>query len=222
MLHLGSIGGTSLDVDFSFILLIFLFGITNYDPQRGVAYALIWAPDLFISILFHELAHAGTIGILGYGSSHVVLGGIGGVTINERHARPWQDMLISAAGPLSSFALAFICSLIFNRVAFAAQDPMLKVFLPLMVWAGFAWGLFNLLPIPPLDGGRALRNLFRMFLRENIAFVIAVWIAMLAGVAVTIWAIRSQQYFIAALIGWFTFNNFRQWQDYRSRGVPGD
>src|SRR6185369_330143 len=173
MLHLGSIGGTSLDVDFSFFLLIFLFAVRDYD--RGLAYALVWIPVIFISILFHELAHAGTIAMFGYGSSHVILGGMGGVTINERKARPWHDMLISAAGPLSSFALAWICRLIYNGVPFAQQDPMLRVLLPLMYWAGIVWGIFNLLPIPPLDGGKAFRNLLRTILRENTAFIISVW-----------------------------------------------
>src|SRR5512147_2469429 len=127
MLHLGSIGGTSIDVDFTFLLLIFLFGASTYDPQRGIAYSLIWAPVLFISVLLHELAHAGTIAAFGYGSSHVVLGGMGGVTINERHAKPWQDMLISAAGPFASFVLAGVCLMIANRVAYVHQDPMLIV-----------------------------------------------------------------------------------------------
>jgi Zn-dependent protease len=220
MLHLGSIGGTSIDVDFSFFLLIFLFAVRDYD--RGLAYALVWIPVIFISILFHELAHAGTIAMFGYGSSHVILGGMGGVTINERKARPWQDMLISAAGPLSSFALAWICSLIYSRVPFAQQDPMLRALLPLMYWAGIVWGIFNLLPIPPLDGGKAFRNLLRTILRENTAFIIAVWIAMLVGTGIVIYALVRRDYFLAVIIGWFTFNNFQQWDEYRKRGFPSD
>ena len=220
MLHLGSIGGTSLDVDFSFFLLIFLFAVRDYD--RGLAYALVWIPVIFISILFHELAHAGTIAMFGYGSSHVILGGMGGVTINERKARPWHDMLISAAGPLSSFALAWICRLIYNGVPFAQHDPMLRVLLPLMYWAGIVWGIFNLLPIPPLDGGKAFRNLLRTILRENTAFIISVWIAMVVGAGIVIYALVRRDYFLAVIIGWFTFNNFQQWEEYRKRGFPSD
>jgi Zn-dependent protease len=147
---------------------------------------------------------------------------MGGVTINERRARPWQDMLISAAGPISSFALAWICLMIFYRVGFAQRDPMLQTFLPLMYRVGIIWGIFNLLPIPPLDGGRALRNLFRMFLRENVAFMIAVWIAIIVGGAIAIYGLATRDYFLALIIGWFTFNNFQQWQEYRQRGFPGD
>ena len=220
MLHLGSIGGTSIDIDFTFFVLIFLFAVQSYD--QGFSYALVWAPVIFISILFHEFAHAAMIAIFGYGSSHIILGGMGGVTINERHARPWQDMLISAAGPLSSFLLAVICRQIYYSVPAAHTDAMLKVFLPLMVWAGFVWGVFNLLPVPPLDGGKALRNLLRTFLRENIAFTISVWIAMVVGVLAILFGIFRRDYFIALIFAWFTFNNFQQWDEYRRRGYPGD
>ena len=105
-LHLGTILGTTITLDFSFIILIVFFVLS--DIQRvGARYALLWAPVLLISILFHELAHAAMIGILGFGSSAIVLEGIGGVTMNQRRAKPWQDLVISAAGPASSFLLAW-------------------------------------------------------------------------------------------------------------------
>ncbi|HEY4639787.1 MAG TPA: M50 family metallopeptidase [Thermoanaerobaculia bacterium] len=220
MLHLGSIGGTSIDIDFSFFLLIFFFAIQSYD--QGLAHALVWAPVIFVSILFHELAHAAMIGIFGFGSSHIVLGGMGGVTINERRARPWQDMLISVAGPISSFLLALICFQVELRVPRAHTDPMLVAFLPLMVWVGVVWGILNFMPVPPLDGGRALRNLLRTFLRENVAFMISIWIAFLFGALAIAYGLWTKDYFIAVLFAWFTFNNFQQWQEYRHRGFPGD
>jgi len=222
MLHLGSIGGTSIDVDFTFIILVVFFTVTSYDAQLGWAYALLWPPVLFLSVLIHELAHAATIGIFGHGSSHIVLGGMGGMTINERRARPWQDMLISAAGPISSFALAFFMLWLYRNVAYVHQDKMLEAFVPHMYSANLWWGIFNLFPITPLDGGRALRNLLRIFLKENTAFVIAVWIAIVFGAAVAIFALFRQAYMLAAIIGWFTFNNFQQWEDYRHKGFPND
>ena len=222
MLHLGSIGGTSIDVDFTFFILIFLFAARSYESDHNIAAALIWAPVIFISILVHEFAHAASIAMFGFGSSHIVLGGMGGVTINERRSRPWQELLISAAGPLSSFALAWICLLIFYRVQYAQRDPALLAFLPLMYGVGILWGEFNLLPIPPLDGGHVLRNLLRMFLREKLAFIIAVWVAMIAGGGLVIFALARRDFFFALIIGWFTFNNFQQWEEYRQRGYPGD
>lgn len=221
MLHLGSIRGTSIDIDFSFIILIIFFMVINYDPARGIEYALIWAPVLFISILVHELAHAATIGLFGFGSSHILLGGMGGVTVNQRRARPWQDMLISLAGPFSSFGLMLLSRWILYNVPYAQKDKMLIVLLPYMVWANLWWGIFNLIPVPPLDGGHATRDFFRMFLDERKAFVIAIWIAIVVGGAVAIQQFVTGAFFIGFYIAWFVFMAWQQWEYFRKHGIPG-
>lgn len=222
MLHLGSIRGTSIDVDLSFFILCLFFVATNYDAERGIQYALIWIPVLFISILIHELAHAGTIGLFGYGSSHVVLGGMGGVTINERRSRPIHDMLISLAGPFSSFALAFALRAALPRVEFLHTDRMMIVLVPMLIWANFAWGIFNLVPISPLDGGRAVRSFLSTFLTDRTSFQISVWIGMIVGLLVVVWGIRTRSFFLVFLIGFFVYRNYVAWQYFREHGVPGD
>ena len=64
--------------------------------------------------------------------------------------------LVAAAGPLTNFVLAWVGALALHGmpylpagVAFVLQD-MLETF----ILANLILGLFNLLPIPPLDGGR--------------------------------------------------------------------
>ena len=93
-----------------------LFVASFYNQQQGLRYALLWAPVLFLSVLLHELAHAATIAAFGYGASQIVLSGMGGVTINQRRALPWQDTLISAAGPASSFLVAWLTTLSMSNV----------------------------------------------------------------------------------------------------------
>ncbi len=223
MIHLGTIFGTTIRVDLSFLIVVALWVASAYDPQQGIQYALLWAPVLFISVLIHELAHAAMIGIFGYGSSEIVLGGIGGVTMNRRQARPWQDVLISLAGPASSVLFALLMGLIYNRVPYTHKDPMLTELLPMLAEMNIWWAIFNLLPIPPLDGGQAVRNLLRIFLRDGLAFVIGVWIAIVVGVVVVIASIAFfRSIFLAALISWYVFMNYQSWQYYRSHGTPGD
>lgn len=222
MLHLGSIRRTSIDVDFSFIILVGLFVALNYDPKAGIHYALLWIPIVFISVLIHELAHAAAIGSLGFGPSQIVLGGMGGVTINQRQAKPWQDLIISISGPASSFVMWYLADWISKNVAIAQTDRMLHAMLPLLAWANVAWGIFNLIPVPPLDGGHATREFFRMFLSERSAFVISIWIAILGGGAVAVAAFVWGAFFIALYIAWFVFLAFQQWQYFRQHGTPGD
>lgn len=71
------------------------------------------------------------------------------------------NLLVSAAGPLSNFAVALLGGIAFFVLrALAPEGPELRVslFYPLLLTALFTvavnvtLGLFNLLPIPPLDG----------------------------------------------------------------------
>ena len=222
MIRLGSIFGTTIAVDFSFLILIAFFVFTNYDPNEGIRYALLWIPIVFVSVLIHELAHAAAIAMFGYGSSEIVLGGMGGVTMNRRRAKPWHDLLISLAGPLSSFALAYLLILLYFRIPFLRTDRMMVALMPLLVWANKAWGGFNLLPVSPLDGGHAVRNFLRMFLSENAAFTGSVWIAIVGGAGAVGYLVWMKLYLAALLVGWFVFMNYQQWQSFRDRGTPGD
>lgn len=218
-IHLGSIFGTTITLDFSFIILIVFFILGNL--ESGI-HALLWAPVLFVSILIHELAHAAMIGTLGFGPSDVVLGGMGGVTINERRARPWQNLLISAAGPASSFLLAWLVTIVIRRLPYAHTDPFLIALLPLLRWANTVWGVFNLMPVTPLDGSTMLRNFLRLFLVERISFVISVWVSMIAGVLLAIWGLITRQIFLALLMIWFVRNSFLQWQFFQSHNRTDD
>jgi len=213
-IHLGSIFGTTIVLDVSFLILIAFFVFTSTDTF-GMPGALLWAPVIFVSILFHELAHAAMIGILGHGASEIVLEGIGGVTINQRQSRPWQDILISAAGPAASFLLAWLASLLVNNVAYFQRDRFFLAFLPLLVFANVLWGEFNLLPVIPLDGSSIVRNFLRMFLSEQTAFVISVWLSMIAAAVVIVWMLIAKQWFIALLLGWYAFLSWQRWEFYR-------
>lgn len=213
-IHLGSIFGTTIALDISFLILIGFF-VFSFVDTYGMPGALLWAPVIFISILFHELAHAAMIAILGHGSSEIVLEGIGGVTINQRQSRPWQDMLISAAGPAASFFLAWLSALLVNNVAYFQRDRFFLALLPLLQAANILWGEFNLLPVIPLDGSGIVRNFLRMFLREETAFVISIWLSIVAAAGVIVWMLFEKQWFIALLLGWYGYLSWQRWEFYR-------
>ncbi len=222
MIHLGSIGKTSIDVDVSFFIIMGLFVASFYNKEQGLRHALLWAPVLFVSVLLHELAHAGTIAAFGYGGSKIVLSGMGGVTINQRNARPLHDTLISAAGPSSSFIVAWLTTQFAQHVPIAQRDPMLVAFLPLLYSANIWWGLFNLIPVTPLDGGQIVRNFLRIFVRDRTAFVLSVWIAIVVGGLIVAVGIYIGLFFLSLLIAWYVWMAWQQWQYFRKNGYPGD
>jgi Zn-dependent protease len=83
---------------------------------------------------------------------------------NLRH--PKRDMIwVAAAGPITNFALAFISAfamrLLVGLSALVTDGSLLDMFIGPMtlmlafsVYINLLLGIFNLIPVPPLDGGR--------------------------------------------------------------------
>ncbi|RLC57430.1 MAG: site-2 protease family protein [Candidatus Cloacimonadota bacterium] len=77
-----------------------------------------------------------------------------------------RDMAITAAaGPASNFVMAIILSVVFNLLKAAnpnilySGSVMIQFFTGMLVYAiliNLALGIFNLLPIPPMDGSKIL------------------------------------------------------------------
>jgi len=65
----------------------------------------------------------------------------------------WGALKVSIAGPLTNFLMALIFGLIIRFVSL--PEPALILF-GIIVLYNFAWGIFNLIPIPPFDGSHIL------------------------------------------------------------------
>jgi Zn-dependent protease len=74
-----------------------------------------------------------------------------------RFANPRRGMaLVAAAGPAANFVLAWLGALGMHSLDYlpGASGDVVAVLLETFVIANLVLGLFNLLPVPPLDGGR--------------------------------------------------------------------
>ena len=92
--------------------------------------------------------------------SPIVFGWAKPVPVDYRNLRyPKRDMLwIGAAGPASNFAMAAMMALLM-RAGGLAWPPLAISLLQALALMNLSLGLFNLLPIPPLDGSRILVGL---------------------------------------------------------------
>lgn len=99
----------------------------------------------------------------------VVFGGAKPVPVNFRKLRGgvWGMALVAFMGPLTNFILAFISFLILELMGVRAEGGFLYTVFLEMLFVNLGFGVFNLIPIPPLDGSRifyvimpdAIRNL---------------------------------------------------------------
>jgi len=87
-----------------------------------------------------------------------------------RFRHPRQGMaLVAAAGPAMNFCLAFLAALAMHGAdaITAPVGDLVAVGLDSFIIINLALGLFNLLPIPPLDGGRIVVGLLPLGLARR-------------------------------------------------------
>lgn len=98
--------------------------------------------------------------ILIFSGSPVIFGGAKPVPVNPMHFQnPRKGMAIVAlAGPVTNFILVIICYILFLQLAPYGNSSitisLIKMWLLGGIIINLALGLFNLIPLPPLDGGR--------------------------------------------------------------------
>jgi Zn-dependent protease len=144
--------------------LFFLsFGLVYW--KAGSTAAVILA----LSILLHELDHAIVAHRRGMRVHEVSLQPFGGQARWSGYAT-WRDRFwIAAAGPLVNLGLAAVGYGLL-RGGFVRSLELQSAIWTLASW-NLGLGLFNLLPVPPLDGWTMVRSLFGG-LREGLARVI--------------------------------------------------
>jgi Zn-dependent protease len=109
---------------------------------------------------FHPVG--GTMLVISVALAGIPLG-FAATPVNPSNLRGrYGEAIVAAAGPLSNLVLAAAAA-IPQRFVYASgldfEYPILEQALALIVWGNIILGLFNLVPVPPLDGGAILLSL---------------------------------------------------------------
>lgn len=99
-----------------------------------------------------------------------VFGGAKPVPVNHRNLKwhEWGMALVAITGPLTNFLIAFVAFLIahFSGMLYSLSDDILKFIFVETIFINLGFMLFNLIPIPPLDGSRVLYAIAPDFIRS--------------------------------------------------------
>lgn len=154
-IRLGAPFGVPLAVQGLVLALVGIFSVYGL-VTKSVAQA-VWFPLLYGSILVHELAHALSTRALGGRVDGIVIHLVGGLTYSRGLKHAWAAVVMTAAGPVSNLALGAL--LWFVVLPALPPDGVAFVVLASLAFANIVWGIFNVLPIFPLDGGHILLTL---------------------------------------------------------------
>jgi stage IV sporulation protein FB len=230
-----SIAGIPVSVHPLFWLITLLLGSTG-----DLLLIPIWILVIFVSILVHELGHA--LAFRRYGQrSRIVLHFAGGLTIPEPVSwgsgyanvglSPNQHIFITLAGPGAGFLFAALIIILVTVVGGSVVTTRLFGFIPLplnallpfggrvlsvmlsmLLWVNVFWGLINLVPVYPLDGGSVTRNVLVQVdpidgVRKSL------WVSVIAGGLLALAGlIFMRSIFIALLFGLLAFQSYQSLQ----------
>lgn len=166
------------------IFLVIVVLINIFYGGINLQETLLTLPGLILALTVHEYSHARASDRLGdptperqgrltlnpfahmdvMGTICLLFGGFGWgkpVEIDPSYYRnPARDSaIVAAAGPISNFILAFILFIVMalmNRFC-ATINYTVFLIIYLAAYMNLGLGLFNLLPLPPLDGSKILR-----------------------------------------------------------------
>lgn len=196
------IGSIPVRVNAAFAFIALFMAMNERDP-RVIA---LWVAIVFVSVMIHELGHALTGKAFGL-EPRIELHGMGGTTswTNNRDIGHAKRIAISLAGPFAGFTFGIV-SLFLLRAA--PEGPTVDTAKSFLLWVNVGWGIFNLLPLLPLDGGNVMKTLLDALTKgrgEKPARIIS--IAMCAVLGIFAWS-RSWL-FMGILAGMWGFANVK-------------
>jgi len=218
------LGSIDVRVHASFVFAIMILGMSAERPSTFA----IWCAAAAVSVLLHELGHAFTG--MAYGLvPKIELMGMGGQTSFQDlrdlgaaprsfeasvRAKPIREILISFAGPFVTLLLAALLGVAMRVLRSRGASAYVLELVSLVGWTNVVWGVFNLLPVLPLDGGRIMASLMVVF-RVRDAERKAMFASMILGVGIALACVAAKLFIGAVLMLLFA------WRNFQARAVTG-
>ncbi|HUP76010.1 MAG TPA: M50 family metallopeptidase [Acidimicrobiales bacterium] len=214
--------GFPVRVDPFFFFIVVALGFATHSTVGGM---VAWFAVVFVSILIHELGHAFAARAVGSDAIGIELQSMGGLTAYRprRTLSRLEQIGVSLAGPFSGFALGTVALVLAHLLDVSMTRSGDNVVLFDLLWVNFGWGLFNLLPVLPLDGGMVMQNL--MPGDENVRGRRAALLSIAILIAAAVISIRMEFFFgviYAALLAAFNVSILSRGRGMRVEHDGGD
>jgi Zn-dependent protease len=160
-----------MEINFYFQIAVIIVSIVFHELSHGyVAYFLgdptaKYAGRLTLNPLKHlEVLGSILVPMITYSLGGVVFGWAKPVPYNPYNIKnKYGEVLVAIAGPISNFLIAFVFAMYF-RSLLSPDSPNGQLAL-LIIMVNITLGVFNMMPIPPLDGFKVFTGLLPYNLR---------------------------------------------------------
>lgn len=150
-------------IDSLFIIVIVMLSAVFHEFMHGFAADRLGDPTARYAgrLTLNPIAHLDAFGsvilpvLLALSSSPFLFGWAKPVPYNPYNftkAPRWGEAIVAFAGPLANFAIALFVAVLIRMDLFPALNPVFFM----VVVVNVMLGIFNLIPIPPLDGSKIL------------------------------------------------------------------
>lgn len=199
------VAGIPITIDWTFPVVMVVFGLA---AGLGLADTGWWLLIVLVSVLWHELGHATALAAFGR-RSRIVIHSVFGLTVSDDgpELRDSDSIIVSLAGPLAGAALG-AALLVVHAQDVAAPGSTWEFLLSRLVWINLGWGLLNLLPIVPLDGGHVLQRVVHMISPPH-TDTIPNYVTIAVATPLAVAAFAVGQPFLALFAGFFAFGGLR-------------
>jgi Zn-dependent protease len=150
-----------------FWLFTAILGANVLKLEYGPGLLVLWILCAFVSLLVHEFGHA--LAFRWYGTdSQIVLWSFGGLAVprNEVYGHG-RNIIIALAGPVAGFLLLGVVYGTDKLFDWGGTNRFTAGLYTFLFVINLYWGVMNLLPVWPLDGGRVSRELCSSFNRRS-------------------------------------------------------
>jgi len=160
-----------------FVLIILFFSIVIHEIAHGSVALSLGDPTAKLAgrLTLNPLKHIDLFGtillplflLLASNGQGPIFGWAKPVPINPFNFRDqkWGTLKVAIAGPLVNFVIAIIFGL---AIRFLPLSPLMVNFFAIISFYNLAWGIFNLVPLSPLDGSHILFSFLPEFSRFKI------------------------------------------------------
>lgn len=158
-----------MEITFIFSLVILVMSVVVHEVAHGYAALLLGDPTAKLQnrLTLNPLRHLDLFGsiiipILTFSMGGIIFGWAKPVPFNPYNLknRTWGEGVVALAGPLSNLFLALFFSLLIRYGFYIAPiSPSFFNFSIIIIITNISLAVFNLVPVPPLDGSKIIFSL---------------------------------------------------------------